>query len=277
MPHSKFRPCIDLHDGQVKQIVGGTLHDEGDDSKKAALRTNFVSTQPSSYYAQLYRSHGLTGGHVIMLGPGNEQAAIAALQAWPGGLQVGGGISIDNAQAWLDRGASKVIVTSWLFPGGRLSTSRLAALSALIGRDRLVVDLSCRRQHKAGGWVVAMDRWQTLTDTPVDGDVLALLAEHCSEFLVHAADVEGLCGGIDEQLVEALGRLSPIPVTYAGGASALADLDLVARLSGGAVDLTIGSALDIFGGAQVKFLDCVEWNQRRRKEEEEEAHTLPRE
>ncbi|KAJ2460188.1 Enzyme that catalyzes the fourth step in the histidine pathway [Coemansia sp. RSA 2424] len=281
MPHSKFRPCIDLHDGQVKQIVGGTLHDEGDDDgKKAALRTNFVSTQPSSYYAQLYRSHGLTGGHVIMLGPGNEQAAIAALQAWPGGLQVGGGISIDNAQAWLDRGASKVIVTSWLFPGGRLSTSRLAALSALIGRDRLVVDLSCRRRHKAageGGWVVAMDRWQTLTDTPVDGDTLALLAEHCSEFLVHAADVEGLCGGIDELLVEALGRLSPIPVTYAGGASALADLDLVARLSGGAVDLTIGSALDIFGGAQVRFLDCVEWNQRRMKEEKKEAHTLPRE
>ncbi|KAJ2743405.1 Dolichyl-phosphate-mannose--protein mannosyltransferase 1 [Coemansia sp. BCRC 34301] len=251
---SQFRPCIDLHDGQVKQIVGGTLHDDN----SAALHTNFVSTQQASYYAQLYRDNELPGGHIIMLGPGNEQAATSALHTWPGGLQVGGGITIDNAQTWLDRGASKVIVTSWLFPGAKFSASRLAALSKLVGRDRLVVDLSCRR--KDAGWVVAMDRWQTLTGMRITAEVLDMLAEHCSEFLVHAADVEGLCGGIDEELVETLGRLSTIPVTYAGGASSMADLGLVSRLSEGRVDLTIGSALDIFGGTQVKFAECVEWN-----------------
>ncbi|KAJ2065246.1 Enzyme that catalyzes the fourth step in the histidine pathway [Coemansia sp. S146] len=253
MTHSQFRPCIDLHDGQVKQIVGGTLHDNS-----ASLQTNFVSTLSSTYYAQLYRDHELSGGHVIMLGPGNEQAAIDALQAWPQGLQVGGGITVDNAQLWLGRGASKVIVTSWLFPRGSFSADRLKTLSGLIGRDRLVVDLSCRRNDD--GWVVAMDRWQTLTDMRIDRETIHMLSGFCSEFLVHAADVEGLCGGIDEMLVEALGRLSPIPVTYAGGASTIADLGLVNRLSNGRVDLTIGSALDIFGGKGVPFAECVEWN-----------------
>ncbi|KAJ2751137.1 Enzyme that catalyzes the fourth step in the histidine pathway [Coemansia pectinata] len=238
MTHSQFRPCIDLHDGQVKQIVGGTLHDNS-----ANLQTNFVSTLSSTYYA---------------LGPGNEQATIDALQAWPQGLQVGGGITIDNAQLWLDRGASKVIVTSWLFPRGSFSADRLKALFDLIGRDRLVVDLSCRRNDD--GWVVAMDRWQTLTDMRIDRETIQMLSGFCSEFLVHAADIEGLCGGIDEMLVEALGRLSPIPVTYAGGASTIADLGLVNRLSNGRVDLTIGSALDIFGGKGVTFAECVEWN-----------------
>ncbi|KAJ2819848.1 Enzyme that catalyzes the fourth step in the histidine pathway [Coemansia furcata] len=193
-----------------------------------------------------------------MLGPGNEEAAIDALKAWPQGLQVGGGITIDNAQLWLDRGASKVIVTSWLFPNGSFSASRLKALADLIGRDRLVVDLSCRRH--GDGWVVAMDRWQTLTDMQVNEEAIHLLSGLCSEFLVHAADVEGLCGGIDEVLVETLGKLSPIPVTYAGGASTIHDLELVHRLSKGRVDLTIGSALDIFGGKGVTFAECVAWN-----------------
>ncbi|KAJ2160003.1 Enzyme that catalyzes the fourth step in the histidine pathway [Coemansia sp. RSA 552] len=253
---SQFRPCIDLHSGQVKQIVGGTLHDT--DSGK--LQTNFVSTKPAEEYARLYRENQLEGGHVIMLGPGNTEAAVAALGAYPGGLQVGGGITDANAEEWVGRGASKVIVTSWLFPEARFSMQRLQRLEQLVGRDRLVVDLSCRRS--GDGWVVAMNRWQTLTDMRVDEESLRMLAVHCGEFLVHAADVEGLCQGIDEDLVRSLAGWSPIPVTYAGGARSLEDLELVNAISGGRVDLTIGSALDIFGGEQVRFADCVAWNQK---------------
>ncbi|KAI9468542.1 Enzyme that catalyzes the fourth step in the histidine pathway [Coemansia sp. RSA 989] len=252
---SKFRPCIDLHSGQVKQIVGGTLHD----TDSSQLQTNFATTKPASEYAQLYQKHKLVGGHVIMLGPGNEQAAIEALAAYPQGLQVGGGITVDNAALWISRGASKVIVTSWLFPQAQFARDRLQQISQKVGRDNLVVDLSCRRREN--GWVVAMNRWQTLTDMVISKQCLEELAEYCSEFLVHAADVEGLCRGIDQDLVAALAEWSPIPVTYAGGASSLDDLRLVNQLSHGKVDLTIGSALDIFGGKQVKFTDCVAWNQ----------------
>ncbi|KAJ1942367.1 Enzyme that catalyzes the fourth step in the histidine pathway, partial [Linderina pennispora] len=156
--HSKFRPCIDLHSGQVKQIVGGTLHEHND----STLKTNFVSAHPSDYYAALYRQHNLTGGHVIMLGANNEAAAQSALQAWPDRLQVGGGITSSNAQEWIARGAQKVIITSWLFPEARFSLERLKEVSRLVGRDRLVVDLSCRR--RPDGWVVAMNKWQTMTD-----------------------------------------------------------------------------------------------------------------
>ncbi|KAJ2712563.1 Enzyme that catalyzes the fourth step in the histidine pathway [Coemansia spiralis] len=254
MAGSRFRPCIDLHGGQVKQIVGGTLHDE--DAQR--LQTNFVSAQPASYYAHLYREHGLAGGHIVMLGPGNEAAAEAALRAWPGMLQIGGGISADNAPVWVDRGAAKVIVTSWLFPNAAFDARRLQLLANAVGRERLVVDLSCRRT--ANGWVVAMDRWQTLTDMQLGPAPLAMLAEHCSEFLVHAADVEGLCRGIDTDLVRMLAEWSPIPVTYAGGASSVDDLALVDQLSAGRVDLTIGSALDVFGGSLIRFADCVAWN-----------------
>ncbi|KAJ2510544.1 Enzyme that catalyzes the fourth step in the histidine pathway [Coemansia sp. RSA 2049] len=257
---TKFRPCIDLHNGQVKQIVGGTLHD----SDGLKLQTNYVSPHSSAYFAELYRRHSLEGAHVIMLGPGNEAAATEALRAWPSGMQIGGGITADNAQLWLDRGASKVIVTSWLFPDARFSEDRLALLASTVGRDRLVVDLSCRR-HTIGEsescWVVAMNRWQTLTDMKVEYESLKRLSKYCSEFLVHAADVEGLCNGIDRDLVAALGKWSPpVPVTYAGGAASLDDLDLVSCLSAGNVDLTIGSALDIFGGSGVSFDDCVAWN-----------------
>jgi phosphoribosylformimino-5-aminoimidazole carboxamide ribotide isomerase len=252
-----FRPCIDLHDGRVKQIVGGTLTDSG-----AGLRTNFVADQDAAWFARRYRDDALAGAHVIMLGPGNDAAARAALAAWPGGLQVGGGISADNARAWIEAGASQVIVTSWLFPDGVFSPERLAALVAAVGRERLVVDLSCRRRGE--GWFVAINRWQTVTATPVDAATLAAIAGSCCEFLIHAADVEGLCRGIDEDLVSALGRWSPIPCTYAGGGKDLSDLARVERLSGGSVDLTYGSALDIFGGSGVRYADCVAWNAARR-------------
>ncbi|KAL4069261.1 Phosphoribosylformimino-5-aminoimidazole carboxamide ribotide isomerase [Scleroderma citrinum] len=249
---SIFRPCIDLHDGQVKQIVGGTLSD----SDPEALRTNFIASQSPGNFARLYKEHDLQGGHIIKLGPRNDDAAREALAAWPGGLQIGGGITADNAQRWLDAGASKVIVTSYLFPGGEFSLERLEGLSTIVGKDRLVVDVSCRRRENK--WLVAMNKWQDITDMEVCQETLDLISQYCRQFLIHAADVEGLCQGIDEDLVKKLGEWVSIPTTYAGGAKHIDDLALVDRLSGGKVDLTYGSSLDIFGGVLVKFEELVQ-------------------
>jgi phosphoribosylformimino-5-aminoimidazole carboxamide ribotide isomerase len=248
-----FRPCIDLHQGKVKQIVGGSLNDGGAD-------TNFVSPYDGQYYADLYRQHQLTGGHVIALGPGNQQQALKALAAWPQGLQFGGGVNRDNAADYIQAGASHVIVTSCLFEDGEFSWSRLEQLKAEVGRDKLVLDLSCRKV--GDGWHIATDRWQTVTNTAVDKQTLHELAGHCDEFLIHAADVEGLQAGIDTSLVAMLGEAATIPVTYAGGARSLDDLKLVAELSNNKVDLTIGSALDIFGGSGVALEACIAWNKR---------------
>jgi phosphoribosylformimino-5-aminoimidazole carboxamide ribotide isomerase len=250
-----FRPCIDLHEGRVKQIVGGTLSDE-----PGRLRTNFVSDRPAAWFAELYRRDGLTGGHVILLGPGNEPAASEALKAYPGGLQVGGGVNLENALTWLERGASHVIVTSWLFRGGSLDWNRLEELNKAIGRDRLVIDLSCRK--RSGQYFVVTDRFQTFTELTLGAEIFQKLAGSCAEFLVHAVDVEGLCRGVDLELVEKLGEWTPLPMTYAGGARSLADLESVTRAGQGKVDLTIGSALDIFGGSGVKYEDVVNFNRR---------------
>ena len=239
----------------MKQIVGGSLSKDG-----VGLKTNFESDQPASYYAEIYREDNLQGGHLIKLGAGNDAAARQALAAYPNGLQVGGGINLENAAEWLHAGASHIIVTSYLFDlNGAFLPERLDQLMAEVGRERLVIDLSCRA--KADGWVVAMNRWQNQTDLLVDAATIVELSDYCSEFLVHAADVEGKCEGIDERLVEFLGSHCPIPVTYAGGARSFEDLATVDRLSEGKVDLTVGSALDLFGGMQVQYSDCVEWNQ----------------
>ncbi|KAL8942087.1 MAG: hypothetical protein Q9216_001853 [Gyalolechia sp. 2 TL-2023] len=253
---TRFRPCIDLHSGQVKQIVGGTLSNTSSD-----LRTNHVSKLPASYFANLYKEHTLNGAHVIMLGPGNEAAAQETMAAWPGGLQLGGGITADNAKEWIERGAKKVIVTSYLFVEARFSHDRLKAVLEALCKDteKLVVDLSCRRAGSR--WMVATNKWQTLTDMEVNHEVIKFLEPYCSEFLIHAADNEGLQNGIDEELVSKLGEWCTKPVTYAGGGRHLDDLDLVKRLSHGKVDLTIGSALDIFGGSGLRFDECIKWNE----------------
>lgn len=253
-----FRPCIDLHHGKVKQIVGGSLRDDA--GVVSTARENFVSDLPARHYAELYRRDGLTGGHVIQLGTGNEGPALEALSAWPRGLQLGGGVTPENARRWLEQGASKVIVTSVLFEDGALSRRRLDELAQVVRPEELVIDLSCRKRD--GRYWVATNRWQTLTDTPVNGETLRMLSHYCSEFLVHAADVEGLCQGIEEDVVRLLGAECPLPCTYAGGAKQLADLDLVAELSQGRVDLTFGSALDLFGGSGVAYADCVAYNRR---------------
>ncbi len=253
---TRFRPCIDLHHGQVKQIIGGTLRDEGTGPVE-----NFVAEQPAGWFAKTFRDDGLTGGHVIKLGPGNDEAAREALAAWPGGLQIGGGIHAGNAADWLAAGASHVIVTSALFDtDGKFLQDALDAIVKATGKDKLVVDLSCRKTHH--GWAVAMNRWQTLTNLAVDHTTLDLLAPFCDEFLIHAADVEGLCGGIDADLVEMLGQWGKCPVTYAGGAATMEDVLLVQQAGQGKVDVTVGSALDLFGGKGLCYKDLVAWNRR---------------
>lgn len=215
---------------------------------------------PAAWFAELYKRDGLEGGHVILLGPGNDAEGRAALAAYPGGLQIGGGIHEGNASAWLDAGASHVIVTSWVFRDGKLDTERLARLVNLVGKDRLVLDLSCRRRD--GDYVVVTDRWQRFTDTVLSASTLGALAGSCAEFLVHAVDVEGLCRGIDEELVSNLALWTPLPTTYAGGARSITDLETVTRLGQGKIDLTIGSALDIFGGRSIFYGDAVEFNRK---------------
>lgn len=249
----RFRPCIDLREGRVVQIVGGSLKD-GDDR---GLVTNFETDRSPADYARMYKEDDLRGGHVILLGPGNLEAALSALRAFPGGMEVGGGITSDNAHDYLDAGASHVIVTSHVFREGQVDMERLERLVAAVGKDRLVLDLSCR-SRETDFWVVT-DRWQRFTEVRISRETLEWLSEYCDEFLVHGVDVEGKRTGIETRLVEMLGAWSPIPVTYAGGARTLADLDRVKELGKGRVDLTIGSALDIFGG-DVRYRDVVAWH-----------------
>ncbi|WP_319559935.1 phosphoribosylformimino-5-aminoimidazole carboxamide ribotide isomerase [Marispirochaeta sp.] len=235
----KFRPCIDLHQGKVKQIVGGTLNDEG-------ARENYVSDRGAAWYADLYKKHKLSGGHVIMLGPGNTEEAVKALRAYPGGFQVGGGINPENAGMFLDEGAMGVIVTSWVFHQGQIDFERLEAMKKSVGPERLILDLSCRLRD--GNYWIVTDRWSRFTELPLDAATLRLLGASCSEFLVHAADVEGRQLGIEEPVVALLGEASPVSATYAGGIRSREDIDLVRSLGKGQVDFTVGSALDIFGG-----------------------------
>ena len=256
---TKFRPCIDLHDGRVKQIVGSSLSDNG-----AGLKTNFETDRSPAWFAELYKKDSVRGGHVIMLGKGNVDAAKAALAAYPGGLQVGGGITADNALEYLDAGASHVIVTSWIFPDGQLDRERLERLSQTVGKERLVLDLSCKRvsdpEDANPRWKIATNRWQTLIDIEITAETLEDLSRYCDEFLIHAADVEGKQQGMDDELIMFLAEYSPIPCTYAGGAKSLKDLEHCKKISNGKIDLTIGSALDLFGGKGVKYEDCVRFN-----------------
>ncbi|TWU48454.1 phosphoribosylformimino-5-aminoimidazole carboxamide ribotide isomerase [Rubripirellula reticaptiva] len=268
---TKFRPCIDLHDGRVKQIVGGSLRDQGGgpiEKPAEMLVENYVADQPAGWFAAKYRDDGLTGGHIIKLGPGNDQAATEALAAYPDGMQIGGGITVDNAKQWIEAGASHVIVTSWLFDAvGNLLENRLKELVQCIGRDRIVLDLSCRRVSGAESmtWRVAMNRWQTITEIEITPESLDRLAVYGAEFLIHAADVEGLCQGIDYELVQQLGRWATasdvaIPMTYAGGVATMGDVQQISKSSGGAIDVTVGSALDLFGGNGVRYADLVKLN-----------------
>ena len=245
----RFRPCIDLHQGQVKQIVGSSLID------RQAPTTNFVAQQNAAYFANLYLRDNLPSGHVIMLAPGNEQAAAAALQAYPQGLQLGGGIHAENAEKWIAAGAAQLIATSYVFKNVQLEKNNLRRLVRATGRERLVLDLSCARI--AGRYVVMTDRWQQATDFEISRSNLETLAESCCEFLIHATDVEGKQQGIDAELVALLGEITPLPATYAGGVHAQNDIDQIDQLGQGKLDFTVGSALDLFGGIGLQYADMV--------------------
>lgn len=244
----RFRPCIDIHNGKVKQIVGGSLRDEGDSAS-----TNFASELGADFYADLYRRDGLKGGHIILLNhpeseyyPATKEQAQKALKAYPGGMQIGGGITAENAEQWLKEGASHVIVTSYVFRNGKFHRENLDRLVRTVGKERIVLDLSCRK--KGDEYFVVTDRWQNFTDVALSPEVLDELADSCAEFLVHGVDVEGKSAGMDTGLVKMLGEWNGLPVTYAGGIGSLDDLEKFREVSKGSLDFTIGSALDLFGG-----------------------------
>ncbi len=244
----RFRPCIDIHNGQVKQIIGGSLADEGDQAKE-----NFASSKNADYYAKMYREDGLTGGHVILLNPPSSEyyqetkkQALLALDAYPGGLQIGGGITAENAKEYLEAGASHVIVTSYVFRDGQIRWENMEKLRNTVGKEHVVIDLSCRK--KGEDYYIVTDRWQKFTDVKLCHETLEKIAGQCDEFLVHGVDVEGKAAGIDEKLAKLLGAFTEIPITYAGGIGSMGDIERFRQITGGSVDFTIGSALDIFGG-----------------------------
>ena len=244
----KFRPCIDIHNGKVKQIVGGSLTDVQDQASE-----NFVSEQDASFYAELYKKAGIKGGHVILLNghdspyyESTKEQALLALHTYPGGLQIGGGVNPENAEEYLNAGASHVIVTSYVFKDGMISWENLNRMKETVGKEKLVLDLSCRR--KDGKYYIVTDRWQRFTEQMITEDLLEQLAGYCDEFLVHAVDVEGKASGIEEELVRLLGSWGKIPVTYAGGVGDFEDLARLKKLGKNMLNVTIGSALDLFGG-----------------------------
>ena len=243
----EFRPCIDIHNGRVKQIIGGSLSDESD-----SARENFVSDHDAAYYANMYKDMGLRGGHVILLNGKNSEyyeatkaEGIKALNAYPGGLQIGGGINLDNAVEFLSEGASHVIVTSFVFDGGIFHEDRLDALARLVGRNHLVLDLSC--SFKNGRYLLVTDRWQKCTDIELSKELFDKLSDYCEEFLVHAVNVEGTGLGIDYGVLGILSEVSH-PVTYAGGIGSFADIDDIKKYGKRNVNFTVGSRLDIYGG-----------------------------
>lgn len=243
-----FRPCIDIHNGKVKQVIGSTIIDKGDQAVE-----NFVSQNGAAYYAEMYKKDGLKGGHIILLNHKDSEffeatraQAVEALQAFEGGMQIGGGINADNAEYYLDRGASHVIVTSYVFSNGEINYENLKRIKSVIGKENLVLDLSCRKKDEK--YYIVTDRWQKFTQVSVNKEVLDELSEYCDEFLIHAVDVEGKNSGIEKELTTMLGEFSSIPVTYAGGISSIEDINIIKELGKDKLDFTIGSALDIFGG-----------------------------
>lgn len=244
----RLRPCIDIHNGKVKQIVGASLCDKNDSAS-----TNFVSDRSASFYARMYKELGLTGGHIILLNPAEslyyestKRMGIEALSATPGFLQIGGGMNPENAPEFIEAGATHIIVTSYVFRNGNISMRNLKHLVKTIGKERIVLDLSCKKKDDM--YYIVTDRWQKYTDVTLSLETMEELSQYCDEFLVHAADVEGRQSGIEEEVASILGQWGKRPVTYAGGVRSTDDIALLKKLGKGKLDVTVGSALDIFGG-----------------------------
>lgn len=244
----KFRPCIDIHNGKVKQIIGGTLNDEGNVAVE-----NYVSEMDASYYAEFYKKDDIKGGHIILLNNKDseyynktKEQAMKALNTYTKGLQIGGGINPENAGEFIDAGASHVIVTSYVFQDGEVVKKNLEQISSKVGKKNLVLDLSCRKKNNQ--YYIVTDRWQKFTEVIVNESTLDFFKDYCDEFLVHAVDVEGKAQGIERDLVEILGSWAKIPITYAGGVGNFEDLKNLKELGKDQLDVTIGSALDLFGG-----------------------------
>ncbi len=244
----EFRPCIDIHNGKVKQIIGGSLKDEGSQAAE-----NFVSEQDAAFFARLYQRYHIRGGHIILLNPAGSQwyeatkaQALRALAAYPGGMQVGGGICPENAKEFLQAGASHVIVTSYVFRGGAIQFGNLEKLRETVGKERIVLDLSCRKRE--GSYYIVTDRWQKFTEEKISEELLERLSGYADEFLVHAVDVEGKAQGIEAELAGILGGWGKIPVTYAGGVGSFSDLEQLKEVGRDRLNVTVGSALDLFGG-----------------------------
>jgi len=265
----QFRPCIDIHNGKVKQIVGSSLVDCGNQATE-----NFVSEQDAAFYANMYKEDGVKGGHIILLNATDSEyfeetkrQAIMALREYPGGLQIGGGITAENARLYIEEGASHVIVTSYVFKDGKINYANLKKLVQSVGKKRIVLDLSCRYIERNGmikgtevskksGYYVVTDRWQKVTEESVSQELLDELSEYCDEFLIHAVDVEGKQNGVETELLKVLGEWGKIPMTYAGGVHTFGDIELVKTLGKGKINVTIGSALDLFGGT-LKYKDIL--------------------
>lgn len=252
----EFRPCIDIHNGRVKQIVGGSLKDKGNQAEE-----NFVSQMDGAFYANMYKKAGIRGGHIILLNPVTSEyyeatraQALLALHSYPWGLQIGGGITADNAAQFIEAGASHVIVTSYVFNNGRIDYNNLEKLVDAVGKSHLVLDLSCRKMDDS--YYIVTDRWQKFTDEVITEELLDELSQYCDEFLIHAVDVEGKASGIEKELVSLLGDWGKIPLTYAGGVHSFEDLRLIKELGHNMVNVTIGSALDLFGGS-MKFEEVI--------------------
>lgn len=252
----RFRPCIDIHNGKVKQIVGGSLRDKGD-----SARTNFSSELGADHYARLYQKDGLKGGHIIMLNhAGSEyyeatrRQALSALAAYPGGMQIGGGITAENAAGYLEAGASHVIVTSYVFKDGAFCRENMEKLVSEVGKEHIVLDLSCRKRE--GAYYIVTDRWQKFTDVTVTLDIMKELGSYCDEFLVHAVDVEGKARGVETELASLLGEYKGNPVTYAGGVGSMKDIEDLRKYGKDRLDVTVGSALDLFGG-NISFSELI--------------------
>ena len=254
----EFRPCIDIHNGKVKQIVGGSLTDTNNQAVE-----NFVADQDAAFFAKLYKKYNIKGGHIILLNPisseyyeATKQQALLALKSYPKGLQIGGGITPENAKEYLDAGASHVIVTSYVFKDGKVHFDRLSKMAETVSKERLVLDVSCRKVD--GRYRIVTNRWQSITEEFVTEETLNRLAEYCDEFLIHAVDVEGMASGIESELVEQLGKWGKIPITYAGGVHNFEDLMKLKELGQNRLNVTIGSALDLFGG-DMPFEKVVEF------------------